>query len=424
MTTRITFITLLLCAFAALGCAKINMQSGTDGATHFLAECDGDADCGELSCLCGVCSKSCDGDLQCGGLSAGAECLEESSSCTQAEQSCALECSGDEDCDGLAANARCETGRCVRPAPPVGGDGGQGGSGGSAGAGGSGDRDAGACAAMDAAPDGSECLRTVGFTFDGSECRDIQCGCTGDDCDALFPSLRACEQAYSACVTQRCAQMDARSNGTLCGGIAGYSWNGTTCDEVLCGCAGEDCEEIYASNDECLDAHRACTPLTMCTKPSDCVLSSTNYCSCNEVTLIDAVAISEARQFDFSSRSLAFGQPCPDCEHDPFAAARTRFLPQCVSATQWEGGQCQLLDTELLPCTPEVGCRVRARSCCECGADVSRENLMAIPNGGDAAFNALCEADQACEDCGADYPDSVVALCVDGFCTLMDLAIE
>jgi len=437
MTIRLAFITLSLCALTALGCSKTRRQTGTDGATHFLRACDASTDCGPLACLCGVCSRSCEGEGQCTGLSADAQCLAPSaSSCGASKLSCALECEDDGECDTIGGDARCEAGRCVRPAASLaddagsGSSAGKGGSAGPAGAGGAsgsgvtsggpGDASVSSCAAMDAVWDGTECLRKLGYTWDGRACTHIECGCDGADCDALYPTLGACEDARRGCATP-CRSMDARSDGTKCAGIAGYSWNGISCDEVVCGCTGSDCSSIYASESECETAHDGCARLTTCSGPADCTLGRKDCCGC-EMNPLDLVAISVFRTREFADR-VCENRACPDCAMDPLAPAPPRpprYLPQCVLATRWRGFQCQLLDVARLACTPEVGCRVRARTCCECNADVAIENLMAVPNGDDVARTALCEPGEACDGCLPIYPDNVVARCGDsGFCELL-----
>lgn len=49
----------------------------TGSQTNWLRLCDSNADCGELECVCGVCSSGCTTDAQCSELS-GASCVEAS----------------------------------------------------------------------------------------------------------------------------------------------------------------------------------------------------------------------------------------------------------------------------------------------------------------------------------------------------------
>lgn len=85
-------------------------ESPTGGETHFLTTCTGSESCGEdLTCLCGVCTRSCTDDEQCGGLSASA-CLTpvDPSACTDGPVTyCDAACAGDADCRHLSASHRC-----------------------------------------------------------------------------------------------------------------------------------------------------------------------------------------------------------------------------------------------------------------------------------------------------------------------------
>ena len=144
-------------------------------------------------------------------------------------------------------------------------------------------------------------------------------------------------------------------------------------------------------------------------------MASKQCCNCADHSGLDIVAISGGSSSEFAARVCQVAEPCAQCPNDPFASVRARYLPQCVPSSRWEGGQCQLLDIGALACTQAVGCGVRARTCCECGADLAIENLMAVPNGaGDPARTALCAPGQACDACLPIYPSNVQELLVDG----------
>ena len=72
----------------------------------------------------------------------------------------------------------------------AGSGGGSGGSGGGSGGSGGGGN---ACAAQDARSDGSKCALLAGVAFDGTQCVEIICGCEGSDCDELFGTVEQCE---------------------------------------------------------------------------------------------------------------------------------------------------------------------------------------------------------------------------------------
>jgi hypothetical protein len=77
----------LLCALCA--CSSTHVENGTDSTTHWLRGCDSAAECGGLSCLCGVCNTSCNSDQQCRGLDSTAVCMPTADTCTESEHSCA-----------------------------------------------------------------------------------------------------------------------------------------------------------------------------------------------------------------------------------------------------------------------------------------------------------------------------------------------
>src|SRR5829696_6880318 len=55
-----------------------------------------------------------------------------------------------------------------------------------------------------------------------------------------------------------CAALDARSSATRCWERSGYTWNGSSCEEVVCSCAGTDCARLFATVEECDTAYAAC----------------------------------------------------------------------------------------------------------------------------------------------------------------------
>jgi hypothetical protein len=63
--------------------------------------------------------------------------------------------------------------------------------------------------------------------------------------------------------------MDARSNGTDCARTVGFTWNGVTCEPVLCGCAGTECGRIYPTAALCITDRDACNPAppALCGQP-------------------------------------------------------------------------------------------------------------------------------------------------------------
>lgn len=100
---------------AHVGCSP---EAKTSGETHWLGDCDRDADCDLYQqCLCGVCSRACSGDADCGGPRA-AQCFLTASSglarrCSGLPPSggiCLAVCSSDSDCP---KNEPCRRGACI-----------------------------------------------------------------------------------------------------------------------------------------------------------------------------------------------------------------------------------------------------------------------------------------------------------------------
>jgi glucuronoarabinoxylan endo-1,4-beta-xylanase len=61
-------------AFALMACSPAQNTPQTGSQTNWLLACDSSEDCGELECLCGVCTASCESEVACSAL-AGASCI-------------------------------------------------------------------------------------------------------------------------------------------------------------------------------------------------------------------------------------------------------------------------------------------------------------------------------------------------------------
>lgn len=55
----------LFLATGMVGCGSKLDGGNTGSETHWLKSCDRDSECGEYSCLCGVCSRECDQQAEC-----------------------------------------------------------------------------------------------------------------------------------------------------------------------------------------------------------------------------------------------------------------------------------------------------------------------------------------------------------------------
>lgn len=127
------------------------------------------------------------------------------------------------------------------------------------------DGDDGLCRTFDAQGVGA-CRAVLGWSFDGANCVSIGgCECVGADCGALFSSQDEC---LAACFEEpdppgpvpgagECDAQDITGEG-LCRAIAGFSWDGEACGAVVCRCSGSDCDEMFATQEECEGAYGEC----------------------------------------------------------------------------------------------------------------------------------------------------------------------
>lgn len=102
----------------AFGCGRI-AESGTDSSTHWLRRCSTNTECGQLSCVYGVCTKACEASSECATLRAGALCQPLSDTSQASLSVCTASCTASSDCHSIAADLQCEAGTCL-PAAGVG----------------------------------------------------------------------------------------------------------------------------------------------------------------------------------------------------------------------------------------------------------------------------------------------------------------
>jgi len=68
------FVASITASLVAASCGGTSSSPGTDSNTHWLDQCSKDADCGKLSCRCGVCTRECTAGSECTDLGASATC--------------------------------------------------------------------------------------------------------------------------------------------------------------------------------------------------------------------------------------------------------------------------------------------------------------------------------------------------------------
>jgi hypothetical protein len=320
-----------------MSCGGKSHVDGTDSHTHWLKECERDAECAGLSCICGVCTKACDEGDDCNSFRADAACEVPAG------------------CDARGPTA------CVLPRPSGGGGvsgGGSANSGGSSTSGGGSSGSGGTpaavdCAAMDAASSGTLCLRTLGYSWNGSVCSPVVCGCVGSQCDELFTTADECDRAYRSCYAER--------------GI------------------GRAC----TTHGDCVVQTRlCCEPCSAAADPQDVLIATTS----DSPTLRNA--------------GICLGDPEGGCD-DCVGAIHRGAYASCVE------GECRLLDvTDQAKCETVEDCRFVTKDCCPCGGDFTGAGLLAV----DASFTLpeYCPADQACPECEGDMPSGALLACDDG----------
>jgi hypothetical protein len=345
-----SLILIALSTIALAGCAKTRAEGGTDGVTHWLAECETSAECGELECLCGMCTTACDDNAACSAFGASARCTApDDGSCTAAPQVCQrpmmsmpIEDSGAG--DGAVV---IDSGYEPRDSGPV---------------------DAGepaVCNRMDARSSGALCPAVVGYAWDGLKCHEVLCTCSGEDCDELYDTAIECEDATSACQpltmcveNSDCLLQPAECNCECSSSIRdedvhAVSSSGealTMHSHRMCGGLTLDCEECAIDRlaearkrlvPTCGSAVRweggacAVTDLTRlpCTEDVGCAVRVARCCQCGPDPSVDelfAMPVGESADSLFCDT----GQGC--CEGEP-------TLPDNVTARCGSQGYCQLL---------------------------------------------------------------------------------
>lgn len=148
-----------------------------------------------------------------------------------------------------------------------------------------------------------------------------------------------------------------------------------------------------------------------CAQPGDCTLEFNTCCGVCEVpTLDDYDAINADMRHLHRQEVCPEETPCPGCASQP--------APWLV-ATCNESNTCQGVDIrqmDLTSCTTDDDCRLRTRSCCECGGDTSEFGLVAVSDHG-AYTDLVCGQEFACPECVPQYPEEATAVCADdGHC--------
>lgn len=96
---------------------------------------------------------------------------------------------------------------------------------------------------------------------------DVQCT-TGAECRFLGAAGvcrgGVCRVERSTPTDGECQAMDAAENGTNCGTIVGYAYNGQVCHEIWCGCIGADCGKLHPTMEACRSRARGVLRRSRC----------------------------------------------------------------------------------------------------------------------------------------------------------------
>ncbi|MFT5353739.1 MAG: hypothetical protein ACI9KE_000939 [Polyangiales bacterium] len=149
-----------------------------------------------------------------------------------------------------------------------------------------------------------------------------------------------------------------------------------------------------------------------CLVPTDCFLLPESCCgSCGQPSRTDIDSVPLAGVDAQRSMACAEPVPCPACEGQPDVT----LLADCSMAS------CTVFDLDppngpppgLSACEDDTDCIIRAAECCECGATITEETVVALNveiRGGYEPF--VCEPGTGCPECAPLYPDNLVARCI------------
>jgi hypothetical protein len=154
-----------------------------------------------------------------------------------------------------------------------------------------------------------------------------------------------------------------------------------------------------------------------CEYVGDCSLVSTMCCAtCGIPTLADVAAVNSEQAMAYY-REVA----CPEWMEVPAClpckpGSNPALFSTCAA------GRCEArdvtADATLTGCTADAECVIRVPDCCECGADTSPQNLIALRLDALGAYTSLvCDPRADCATCAPVYPDTVAAFCEAGVCT-------
>lgn len=152
-----------------------------------------------------------------------------------------------------------------------------------------------------------------------------------------------------------------------------------------------------------------------CELASECVLLPSGCCGPCDNPNFSAHDLVTYNSAHLGEIDTCYGDDvqCERCLDDPNGALKF-FVPDCVQ------GQCAVMDlrtSDLTACDTDKDCRLRLGSqCCEgCGEGT---NLIAVRNDGSFEKQVCGATLPPCLPCVGTYPESAVATCQQGHCTV------
>ncbi|HKU39232.1 MAG TPA: tail fiber domain-containing protein [Polyangiales bacterium] len=215
------------------------MSPALSSETHFLRQCEGTCP-GELSCICGVCSRACESSSVCDQLAAGAECLPVATPAACSPNApakvCDVSCRLDSDCAALSREHVCDRGHCrqARGSEPT-------------------RSDAGANADAAANPDAGRDARVADAEAVVPDAGAVPCGNR-----TCLEGLVCCDHCTGACVDQLAGRMcpDELDPDRSCDDAGPITCGNVTCglEEVCCDHCTSRCRpRSYVGPDVCPD---------------------------------------------------------------------------------------------------------------------------------------------------------------------------
>lgn len=226
------------------------------------------------------------------------------------------------------------------------------------------------------------------------------------DCSGDAPSCYPGWSGMSWCCLDMPVDASCVEGAWVCGG---GRFQATECGWIDWRCEGP--------RDAGVDARPPPPDYSACSVPSECALASTTCCgTCGRPSLTDFEAINglwyEEYYYDVACPDARVAPPpCPECVSEP----NPNLVAICTA------GRCEGLDIENDPrfseCASDADCVLRVPECCDCGADTSSYNLVALRSTAiEAYLAAVCGPAESCDACLPTYPTDVVAQCASGFC--------